>query len=229
MNELTSWTLIRSAAEGGRAAREEFGRRYMPLVEACLASLGSLRPTGSDLDDAVGEVLVECLKSQGLLERAELGRGAGFRALLFAACRNVALRQRTRRGRRREVSVETGVIEALTSEEERTLGRAFDQAWAAELLREAGEHQAREAQRKGLAAVRRVEILRLRFQEGLEVRDVAALLALEPDFVHHEYAQGRKEFERSLRAVIAEHHPDAPEEAARELRELLELFTIRGA
>lgn len=228
MTELTCWTLIRAAADGERSAREEFARRYLPVVEACLSSLGPLRPSESDLADAVGDVLLECLKTQGLLERAERGRGSGFRGLLFAACRNVALRQRTRGVRRREVPATPGRMEALTADEEWTLGRAFDQAWAAELLREAGEHQLRAAQEKGLQAIRRVEILRLRFEEGHDVRRIADLLGLEPAFVHHEYAQARKEFERALRAVVAEHHPDAPDEAARELRELLELFAAPG-
>ena len=222
--DLTCWTLIHDAAAGEAAARAEFARRYLPVVREALRAVAGARADEADLEDAVGEVFVECLKTEGLLERARSGQGAGFRAFLFAACRNVALRQRTRRARRREAAADTAVIEALEPDEEHSLGEAFDRAWAVELLREAGERQAQAAQVAGPAAVRRVEILRLRFQEALPVREISALLDLPADFVHHEYAQARREFERALREVLAEHNPDAPEAAARELRELLALF-----
>jgi RNA polymerase sigma factor (sigma-70 family) len=222
--EPTCWTLIGAASQGEDAARTEFARRYLPVVRAALCALGTARPAEGDLEDAVDEVFVECLKPQGVLERARPGEGAGFRAFLFATCRNVALRQRSRRAGRREAEAGTGTFEALTPQEEQSLGAAFDRAWAVELLREASEHLARLAESRGPAAQRRVEILRLRFQEGLPVREISALLGQAPDFVHHEYAQARREFERSLRAVLVEHNPGDPGAAERELIELLALF-----
>lgn len=222
--EPTCWTLIEAASDGEAAARAEFARRYLPVVRAALSALGSTRPNETDLEDAVDEVFVECLKPQGVLERARPGEGAGFRAFLFATCRNVALRQRTRRASRREADAGTATFEALSADEEHSLGAAFDRAWAVELLREASEHQSRVAQTRGTQAQRRVEILRLRFQDGMPVREISARLDLPPDFVHHEYAQARREFERSLRTVLAEHNPGQPQAAERELAELLALF-----
>lgn len=229
MSDLTSWDLIHAAAQGEAVAREEFSRRYVPVVRASLKALSSPRPGQGDLDDAVSEVLLECFKLGGVLERARPGRGTGFRALLYAVCRNVVLRQRSGAARRLERGADTVVLGGLRAEDEETLGRAFDRAWANEVLREAGEHQLRAAQGQGPEAVRRVELLRLRFHEGLEVRQISARLGLAPDFVHHEYAQARKEFKRSLHAVIAGHNPGEPEQAAGELRELLELYSTGRA
>ena len=104
------------------------------------------------------------------------------------------------------------------------MGRAFDRAWAQGLLREAAERQATKARSKGPEAVRRVELLRLRFQEDMPVRDIARSWELSADYLHHEYAQARKEYEGALREVIAFHNPGQPNAIARELGELLALF-----
>ncbi len=70
----TCWTVIEGAAAGRVTDREEFARRYGPVVRACLAA--RWRPADAHtLDDAVQEVFVECFKRGGVLDRAGRDRG----------------------------------------------------------------------------------------------------------------------------------------------------------
>src|SRR5215218_8624497 len=96
----TCWTLLRDAAAGGEVPRAEFAARYAPVVRAYLAARWRGSPDRlGDLDDAVQDVFVECLRDGGLLERASADRPGGFRAFLYGAVRNVALRAEARRAR----------------------------------------------------------------------------------------------------------------------------------
>jgi RNA polymerase sigma-70 factor (ECF subfamily) len=49
----TCWTLIRAAAGGSAREREEFARRYVPVLRAYLAARWRGSPLLQDLDDAV--------------------------------------------------------------------------------------------------------------------------------------------------------------------------------
>ena len=105
-----------------------------------------------------------------------------------------------------------------------SLARAFDRAWARALMREAARRQADAARHRGPAAVRRVELLRLRFHDGLPIRDVARLWWAEPARLHHEYATARREFLAALREVVAFHHPGPPGDVDRACAELIQLL-----
>jgi hypothetical protein len=91
-------------------------------------------------------------------------------------------------------------------------------------MREAARRQADEAGRRGPSAVRRVELLRLRFHDGLPIRDVARFWRADPARLHHEYATARREFLAALRAVVAFHHPGPPAEVDRACAELIHLL-----
>jgi hypothetical protein len=222
--DITCWTLIRDASGGDARAREEFARLYLPLVRSYLGARWSGRLPPEEVEDAVQEVFVDCLKEDGLLERARRGDRSGFRALLKVACRYVALRVEARRARSRDAGLGDSALEALTPVDEETLGLAFDRAWGQALLREAAARQAERAREKGPEARRRVELLELRFREGLPIRDVAARWGVDAAWLHHQYAQAGKEFERALREVIAFNNPGEPEAVERELRELLSVM-----
>jgi RNA polymerase sigma-70 factor (ECF subfamily) len=58
---------------------------------------------------------------------------------------------------------------------------------------------------------RRVELLRLRFQGGLAIREIAARWNADAAKLHHEYATARDEFRAALRWVVAFHMPTAGE------------------
>src|SRR5262249_15873550 len=79
--------------------------------------------------------------------------------------------------------------------------------WAKTLLREAARRQAQRAEDKGSAAQKRVELLRLRFHEGLPIREIARRWQSDPAVLHHEYARARQEFKEAPRQVLAFHQP----------------------
>jgi RNA polymerase sigma-70 factor (ECF subfamily) len=102
------------------------------------------------------------------------------------------------------------------------LSRAFDRAWAQSTMRRAAERQAELAQKSGEAAIRRVELLRLRFHEGLTIREIASRWGEYKARLHHEYASARQEFKKALLEVIAFHHPGSPKEVEQECAALLD-------
>lgn len=63
--------------------------------------------------------------------------------------------------------------------------------------------QVEAAAESGERAVRRVELLRLRFQEGMPIRDIAAKWNEDAAKLHHEFAIARDEFRIALRKVVA--------------------------
>lgn len=77
----------------------------------------------------------------------------------------------------------------------------------------------------GELAIRRVELLRLRFQEGMPIREIAAKWGIDVAKLHHEFATARDEFRYSLREVVSFQMPMATEtqldSACRELLNLL--------
>ena len=72
---------------------------------------------------------------------------------------------------------------------------------------EAAERQAERGSEAGEAVLRRVELLRLRFHEGLPIREIRRRWGSDPDAVHRDYARARREFQMALAEVVARHHP----------------------
>jgi RNA polymerase sigma-70 factor (ECF subfamily) len=216
--QTTCWSVIEAAAAGAAGERQEFARRYGPVVRAYLAARWRASPCRQDLEDAMQEVFVECFKEGGALARADHGRGE-FRPFLYGVARNVALRLERARARARERTAPDGVdLDRLAGAEEQ-LSRAFDRAWARAILREAA---GRQEQRAAEAAARqRVELLRLRFHDGLPIREIARRWGADPAALHHEYARARQEFKAALLEVVAFHHPGSPAEVERACAELL--------
>jgi RNA polymerase sigma-70 factor (ECF subfamily) len=220
--ESTCWTVIQAAAAGGAAERDEFARRYGPVARAYLAARWRASPCLHDLDDAVQEVFVECFKQGGALDRAE--RGRGFRPFLVGVVRNVARRFEAERRRRRErPAAGDGDLEGV-ADDEATPTRAFDRAWARALLREAARRQELHAAAADEAARKRVELLRLRFHEGLPIREIARRWQADAALLHHEYARARQEFKAALAEVVAFHHPGTPAAIEQECANLLALL-----
>ena len=54
--------MIRGAAAGERSARRQFSELYLPVVRACLEARWHGREIRNEVDDAVQEVFVECLR-----------------------------------------------------------------------------------------------------------------------------------------------------------------------
>jgi RNA polymerase sigma factor (sigma-70 family) len=203
----TCWTVIADAAAGDPAGRAAFAERYAAVVNSYLRARWRGGPLLSDVDDASQEVFLECLKERGALERARPGRPGGFRAFLYGVTRNVASRIEERRARRREERMSTSMDQRADGLQEEDLAAAFDRAWATATVREAARRQEERARHLGADALRRVEILHLRFGSGLPVRAIAERLGCEPARIHKEYSQAREEFEESLREVVRFHDP----------------------
>src|SRR6516162_9529533 len=97
-SESTCWTVIRAAAAGSPAEREELARRYLGVVRGYLAARWRGSALLEYLDDATQEVFVECFREGGVLEAVGAGRVPGFRPFLYGVVRNVARRFESRPG-----------------------------------------------------------------------------------------------------------------------------------
>jgi RNA polymerase sigma factor (sigma-70 family) len=221
----TCWTLVEHAAAGDPAAREEFGRRYLPVVRAYLHARWSGRLSAEELDDAMQDVFVAFLREDGVFAKLDPGRDEAFRPLLYAVVRNMALRVEQARHRKLDAPGTESFRADASPAAEDTLSRVFDRAWAETIMREVVDLQEQRAKSRGAGALRRFELLRLTFEDRLKMPEIAARLELEPDFLHKELARGKAEFKAALQSVVALHHRDAPELVERECRELLTMLS----
>jgi RNA polymerase sigma-70 factor (ECF subfamily) len=212
--ESTCWTVIRAAAAGSAGDREELARRYRAVIRAYLAARWRGSPLRPDLEDAVQEVFVECFRQGGALEAVKAGRVPSFRAFLYGLVRNVA-----RRFESRPVRAVGPLPESAADEE--SLSRLFERTWAQAIMTEAAQLQQRRASVRGPEAVQRVELLRLRFEEGLPIRAIAERWGASAAELHHAYAKARQEFKAALLEVVAFHHPGSAAEVEQDAASLL--------
>jgi len=206
-HDSTCWILIRGAATGGEGCRDDFARRYESVVRAYLAHRWRGSRLIGDLDDAVQEVFYECFRQGGVLDRLRENEPSSFRAFLYGVTRNVALRFERGAGRRRQEESPAEFHPDRVADDEPTLSRIFDRAWALSIFQQAGMLQEERARNAGEKAARRVELLRLRAGEDLPIREIARLWGADPAVVHKEYARARREFRAALHDIIAFHHP----------------------
>jgi RNA polymerase sigma-70 factor (ECF subfamily) len=219
----TCWTLIRRAAGGRAEERENFARRYASVIRSYLGARWRNSPAIEDLDDAVQEVFLECFRQGGALERVDPNGPSGFRAFLYGVARNIALRVEHRRKLRAQEGPQGGMEIEEIAGDEASLSRVFDRSWANALLREAAALQERRARELGDAALKRVELLRLRFGDDLPIREIALRWGVEAAHVHKEYAKARKEFRDALLEIVAFHQPGSRAELDSRCSELFAL------
>jgi RNA polymerase sigma-70 factor (ECF subfamily) len=217
-SESTCWTVIRAAAAGSPADREELARRYLGVVRAYLAARWRGSELRADLDDAVQEVFVECFRQGGALEAARAGRVPRFRAFLYGVVRNVARRFESRPVRAADP------LPAVPANEE-SLSQLFERTWAQALMAEAAQLQQRRASERGPEAVQRIELLRLRFEENLPIRTIAERWGVPAAGLHRAYALARQEFKAALLEVVAFHQPSSPAEVEQEAAGLLKALS----
>ncbi len=220
----TCWTVIRAAADGAEQARTEFARKYEPIIRAYLGARWRGQTLLGEIDDAVQEVFLDCFKEGGVLSRADPSRNGGFRAFLYGVIQKTALEFERKLARRKAVPADDSLSMDRFPADEEGLSTVFDRAWATALLREAAEQQAELARKNGKDAERRVEILELRFGEGLPIRDIAVLLHEDPAHLHREYAKARDEFRSALREIVSFHHADSGQSLDQECSRLLDLL-----
>ena len=213
-SESTCWTVIRGAAAGRPADREELARRYLNVVRAYLAARWRNSSLLQDIGDAVQEVFIECFRQGGALEAAGAGRVPHFRAFFYGVIRNVARRFESRPHR---TSDQLPEIEA----NEASLSKLFDRTWAQAMMAEAAQLQQQRASDLGSEALQRVELLRLRFEDNLPIRTIAERWGMSANELHHSYAKARQEFRAALLEVVAFHQPGSPGVLEQEAAELL--------
>jgi len=220
----TCWTLIHAAAAGSQADRALFARRYLPIVRSYLAVRWQDSPRRVHVDDAAQEVFLECFREQGVLAKADPHRPGGFRRFLLGVVRNVAARVEKRSARRR-ARRDSGSFhpERMPSDDKRP-SQVFERAWAQAIMEQALQLQERRAAKADDASRQRIELLRLRFEEGLPIREIAARWGQDPPAVHGAYRKAREEFKECLQRVVLFHNPGAAENPDRECRELLSIL-----
>ncbi len=201
-DEPTCWTIIHAAGQGDQTARAEFARLYEPVARAYFTARWRGSHALGSLDDAVQEVFVECFKFDGVLAKAQERESGGFRGFFHGVLKNLARRQESSRSVAQPLPVDRAA-------DDPSLAAAFDKAWARSLLKEAARVQAETAAKTDERAVRRVELLRLRFHDGLSIRDIALMWKEDAARLHHEYATARDEFRAALHRVIAFQNPHA--------------------
>jgi RNA polymerase sigma factor (sigma-70 family) len=223
-SQSTCWTMIQEAAAGEVQERERFVACYAPLVRAYLAARWGASHYREEIDDAIQEVFVECFRLGGVLQRADAGVGRGFRAFFYGVVRNVALRfeKQAALAHKRNPADTPDPDELVKSE--RGLSRVFDQAWVTSLLREAAALQTRHAERAGTDALRHVELLRLRFQDDLPIREIARQWGVDAAGVHRQYERARQEFKAALLEVLSFHYPGTQTEIEQRCVSLLAAF-----
>jgi len=221
ISQTTCWTVVRGAAEGVVSDRETFARHYVPIVRAYLLARWRGSPLLQETDDALQEVFVDCFKEGGALARVE--PGSSFRAFFYGVVRMVALRHEDRRRRRAREEQPASSFEIKADEP--ALSAVFDRTWAQSVMGQAADRQAEQAVERGSEAQRRLELLALRFQEGLPIREIAIRWNVDAVGLHREYARARREFHEALTEVVGFHHPGAAKDVEAECTRLLDFFT----
>jgi len=151
------------------------------VIRSYLGSRWRGSPLLAEVDDATQEVFLACFSEGGALSRVEEDGPGRFRSYLFGVTRNIARRAEERGQRRREQSLESDQVAG-----DRSLSDAFDRAWARELIHRAARlHRTRATDER---ARKRVELLELRFGDGLPIREIAARWETDAAALHRDYA-----------------------------------------
>jgi RNA polymerase sigma factor (sigma-70 family) len=213
--------MVSAAAGGDTHARVQFTDIYLDVVRSYLAARWVDRPVLRDLDDAVQDVFLECFRAGGALVGISRHGAGAFRTFLYAVVRNIALRYEERRRSGHQVPFgDAGAIPEPAVET--TPSVAFDRAWAMAVLARARDRQRRAAHQED--ARRRVELLDLRFGDGLGIKEIAERWSLPADRVHALYRKARAEFKLALYDELSFHGHAEPAAVEQESLRLLGLL-----
>lgn len=216
----TSWTLIHSAAVGDRSAREEFVKRYLPLVRNYLRARWRESDLYCEVDDTTQEVLLQCLRPGGGLSSIDRLRNRDFRAYLYGIIRNVARMTERKELRTREVG---SGLEADPAPDDSGLSRVFDREWSRAMICEAVELQ-RTRLEGSPPGQHRLELLRLRYEDEISIQKIADRLGQPAHAVQRELVRAHDEFRSTLVEVLEQHRGAPILEVEKELRALFQLL-----
>jgi RNA polymerase sigma factor (sigma-70 family) len=181
-------------------------------------------PLVGEVEDVTQEVFLALLRTDGALEKADPDHGGGFRALLHAVARNVALHaERTRARRIRRVG-DAEIVPEHVPADDPTLSFVFDRAYAEAIVRQARRLMEVRSRESGGQQMRRVELLRLIFDEGLPIREIAVRWDADPAQLHRDYAKARREFLQALSETVAGNERWSSDRVEQECRRLLDML-----
>jgi RNA polymerase sigma factor (sigma-70 family) len=207
----TCWSVVIGAAAGDPAMRDEFCRRYDPVIRSYLAARWRLPREHDAISDATQEVFVQCLREHGALERVDRDREGGMRAFLYGVTARAA-GEMERKGARWRRDARGGAIESHDIERsEVTLSAAFDKAWAAMIGREARRLLATRAAAGGEPAKRRFFLLEQRYYQARKPREIAQLVGLDAQRVSEILVEAKAEYRAALIEVMANYFPSDTE------------------
>ena len=206
----TAWTMILAAGAGEEQARDRFARTYGAVIRAYLAARWHLPAGHESVDDATQEVFVQCFKPLGALNGVDPAGPAQFRSYLFAVVKHVADRIERRERMRRVPQEELQGLDKI-ARDDATLSRVFDRAWVAMITRSAWLLMASRIENEH-AGPHRIQILDLRFRDGLPSGEIAERLGLDTDYVYQQLRNAKRDFRSALVEVVGAHHPGATKE-----------------
>lgn len=198
--------------------REEFGRRYEPVIRSYLAARWRLPVDHERISDATQEVFLRIFAPGGPLERVKPGRSGGFRAFLHGIVNNVA-REFERRARRRSERIKPDQPLDDLAQSEVAWSQAFDKAWAEMVSREAWDLMVQRHGHTDLGRLR-FEVLGLRYVDGLPPREIVRRLAaswrgteeIDVKDVYQMISTGRQQYRNALLTIVSKYHPEVPAE-----------------
>jgi len=206
----TAWSMIVAAGAGEHAARARFAQHYDSVIRAYLSARWRLPTTHEAVDDAAQEVFVQCFKPGGALQGVEASGPARFRTYLYAVVRNVADRIERDKGVRRAAQEPSAGLDQL-AHDEATLSRVFDRAWVGTITRSAWLLMVSRLSQDATGRDR-IQVLDLRFRDGLAAGAIAERLKLEPGYVYQQLRNAKRDFRTALVDVVGSQHPGSTKE-----------------
>lgn len=207
----TAWTMIVAAGAGEDVARDRFARTYGSIIRTYLAARWRLPVAHEAVDDGTQEVFVQCFKPEGALQGVDPAGPARFRTYLYSVVRNVADRIERANGVRHTTQPQNGAGLDDMERSEATLSRVFDRAWVGMITRSAWLLMAARTE-ESAGGADRIQILDLRFRDGLSSGEIAERLGLEPGYVYQQLRNGKRDFRAALIEVVGSYHPGSTKE-----------------
>lgn len=207
----TCWTEIIGAARGDPQLRDVFCRRYEPVIRAYLSVRWRIGAEREEIADATQEVFLQCLRSDGALERLDPTRPGGLRAFLYGVTARVASVLERQRQRWNRSNARPAFDPDSVERSDVTLSAAFDRAWAAMVGREARRLLVARAAKGGESARRRLYCLEQRYFHGRPPREIAVALGIDAQRVSEHLHDAKGEYRAALLEIMAGYFPQASE------------------
>lgn len=226
----THWSVVVSAREDRRgAALGRLVQMYTPALRTYLLLERRLSP--QDVDDAIQGFVADRVLESSLLAKADPARGK-FRSLLLAALNN-HINSEYRRATAKKRAPEAGIssLDAAThaASADQDPFRAFNRAWAMQLLTRAQEVMRAECERIGRPEIwgvfRKRELAPI--YEGTAPISYEAIVSefgfKSPSQASNTIVTAKRMFDRILREIIREYA--TPEQVEDEIRDLFLAFS----